>query len=156
MKGCEGIKPGWVRVNFNYFISETAFEFLLDAVEFVAEHGWRFLPHYRFESETGGWVHRDGRPVPPRSLGDVRYDSGRLEVRTRRSTEPEWVLPSYLDAARALVDQLEAEAAVAPSELGEDFEALRWFPLPHDVARDPDSEAAQRPVGIDLTRGTRS
>jgi hypothetical protein len=23
MHGCEGIKPGWVRVNFNYFISET-------------------------------------------------------------------------------------------------------------------------------------
>ena len=31
-RGCEGIKPGWVRVNFNYFISEAVFEFILDAV----------------------------------------------------------------------------------------------------------------------------
>ena len=25
--GCEGIKPGWVRVNFNYFIDEAVFEY---------------------------------------------------------------------------------------------------------------------------------
>ncbi len=42
-RGCEGIKPGWVRVNFNYFISEAVFEFLLDAVDLVARDGWRLL-----------------------------------------------------------------------------------------------------------------
>src|SRR4029450_608785 len=31
-RGCEGIKPGWVRVNFNYFISEAVFGYLLAAV----------------------------------------------------------------------------------------------------------------------------
>ena len=25
-RGCDGIKPGWVRVNFNYFISEAVFD----------------------------------------------------------------------------------------------------------------------------------
>ena len=39
MRGCEGIKPGWVRVNFNYFLSETVFQFLLDAVNLVASDG---------------------------------------------------------------------------------------------------------------------
>ncbi|RME45652.1 MAG: aminotransferase class V-fold PLP-dependent enzyme, partial [Deltaproteobacteria bacterium] len=29
VRGSEGIKPGWVRVNFNYFISETVFTFIL-------------------------------------------------------------------------------------------------------------------------------
>src|SRR5205085_2452202 len=38
MAGNEGIKPGWVRVNLNYFISETVFQFVLDAVHFVAVH----------------------------------------------------------------------------------------------------------------------
>ena len=51
--GCEGIKPGWVRVNFNYFISEAVFDFLLEAVHLLAEHGWRLLPHYAFEPESG-------------------------------------------------------------------------------------------------------
>ena len=42
-RGCEGIKPGWVRVNFNYFISEKVFDFILDAVHLVANEGWRLL-----------------------------------------------------------------------------------------------------------------
>jgi selenocysteine lyase/cysteine desulfurase len=40
-RGCEGIKPGWVRVNFNYFLSETVFAYLLDAVHPVADQGWK-------------------------------------------------------------------------------------------------------------------
>jgi outer membrane protein OmpA-like peptidoglycan-associated protein len=31
-RGCEGIKPGWVRVNFNYFIDEETFDYIVDAV----------------------------------------------------------------------------------------------------------------------------
>ncbi|MDT4974346.1 MAG: hypothetical protein QOG98_104, partial [Pseudonocardiales bacterium] len=41
--GCEGIKPGWVRVNFNYFISEPVFAYLIEAVRMVARDGWRLL-----------------------------------------------------------------------------------------------------------------
>jgi selenocysteine lyase/cysteine desulfurase len=41
--GWEGIKPGWTRLNFNSFISESEFEFLLQALEFIAEHGEKFL-----------------------------------------------------------------------------------------------------------------
>ena len=43
-RGCEGIKPGWVRVNFNYFISEAVFDYLVEAVQLVARDGWRLLP----------------------------------------------------------------------------------------------------------------
>ena len=34
--GCEGIKPGWVRINFNYFISDPVFSYLVEAVRLVA------------------------------------------------------------------------------------------------------------------------
>ena len=57
--GCEGIKPGWVRVNFNYFIPEEVFGFLIEAVHFIAEDGWKLLPLYVFEPETGLWLHRE-------------------------------------------------------------------------------------------------
>ncbi len=85
-RGCEGIKPGWVRVNFNYFISETVFQFILDAVELVATDGWRLLPDYRFEAATGMWRHRAGRPHPPASLGDIRYDGCRDAVAAATGT----------------------------------------------------------------------
>ena len=47
-RGCEGIKPGWVRVNFNYFISEAVFQYIVGAVDLVAAEGWKLLPYYRF------------------------------------------------------------------------------------------------------------
>ena len=37
-RGREGIKLGFVRLSFNYFISETVFEYILEAVDFLAEH----------------------------------------------------------------------------------------------------------------------
>ena len=70
-RGCEGIKPGWIRVNFNYFISEAVFSFILDAVDLVAREGWRLLPDYAFNPETGLWRHRAGHPEPPLSLHDI-------------------------------------------------------------------------------------
>ena len=55
--GCEGVKPGWVRMNFNYFISEQAFDFMIEAVRLIAAHGWKLLPQYEFLAETGEWRH---------------------------------------------------------------------------------------------------
>ena len=73
-QGCEGIKPGWTRVSFNYFISETVFQYLVDAVDLVAEHGWKLLPEYRFNPATGLWRHQR-RPVePPLRLSQLSYD----------------------------------------------------------------------------------
>ena len=78
-RGCEGIKPGWVRVNFNYFISEAVFEYLLEAVHLVADQGWKLLGDYRFDPASGLWRHRRGPVEPPLRLHALRYDDdGRL------------------------------------------------------------------------------
>ena len=37
-------RPGFVRLNFPYFMSHDAVEFVLKAVDMVAEHGWKLLP----------------------------------------------------------------------------------------------------------------
>ena len=138
VRGCEGIKPGWVRVNFNYFLSEAQFQFLLDAIHLVATDGWKFLPDYTFCPETGLWRHRRGRPDATMRLADVTYRAGRMEFRSRHATEPESALAGYLEDARRLVAQVGAGAAGAAActdaERTADFEALRWFPLPTEVA----------------------
>ena len=76
-RGCEGIKPGWVRVNFNYFISEVVFDYLLEAVHLVADQGWKLLGDYRFDPATGLWRHRRGPVEPPLRLHALRYDDRR-------------------------------------------------------------------------------
>ncbi|MBW3621486.1 MAG: aminotransferase, partial [Actinobacteria bacterium] len=135
-RGCEGIKPGWVRVNFNYFISETVFSFMLEAVEFIAEEGGAFLPHYDFDAATGLWRHEDGLGEPPASLDDVSYADGRLAAPLRRRTAPETELAGYLAEARALAERIASDpghgSCRRPEAQTADFEALRWFPLPDE------------------------
>jgi selenocysteine lyase/cysteine desulfurase len=58
-KGFQGIKPGWCRVGFHYAMDDVDAGFVIDAVEFVAGHGHRFLPLYEFDPETGAWSHRE-------------------------------------------------------------------------------------------------
>jgi selenocysteine lyase/cysteine desulfurase len=136
VRGCEGIKPGWVRVNFNYFLSETQFQFIIDAIHLVARDGWRLLPHYSFDPDTGEWRHRHYNRKGVMRLDDISYRAGKLEYRSRHSTEPEWALPSYLDDARRIIaeasDECRALQLVDP-ERTPDFEELRWFPLPSEV-----------------------
>ncbi|HTR55996.1 MAG TPA: aminotransferase class V-fold PLP-dependent enzyme [Kofleriaceae bacterium] len=139
VRGCEGIKPGWVRVNFNYFLSETQFQYILDAIHMIAEDGWRLLPHYTFDPDTGEWRHRRDRATSAAAvmrLAEVSYRTGKMEYRSRHATEPEWALPGYLEEARKIIaavpDEVRALVVDAPATTP-DFEELRWFPLPSDV-----------------------
>ncbi len=57
--GMEGIKPGWCRVGFHYAFDDAEADHLVDCVNFVARHGSRFLPLYRFDPASGAWAHVD-------------------------------------------------------------------------------------------------
>jgi selenocysteine lyase/cysteine desulfurase len=138
-RGCEGIKPGWVRVNFNYFISEGVFAYVLDAVDLVAREGWRLLPRYRFDPVSGLWRHVGGAPEPPLSLRDVRYEDGEMRYTAHRHRAPESRLADYLAEARVILASAERDdatmrAADPPLSVGPDFESLRWFWLPEEIA----------------------
>ncbi|MET0735509.1 MAG: aminotransferase class V-fold PLP-dependent enzyme [Microbacterium sp.] len=134
--GCEGIKPGWVRVSFNYFISEDVFRYIVDAVSLIADHGYKLVPQYRFSPDTGLWVHESGVVEPPLRLSQLRYERGILTYPHREDRAPESALAEHLAEARALLDSLpdpyaDGEPAhVADERLSDDFEHLRWFDLP--------------------------
>lgn len=134
-RGCEGIKPGWVRVNFNYFIDDDTFDYVVDAVSLVADEGRKLLPYYRFEPDTGLWKHRDGLAAAPLSLHDVSYADGTMSYHRRPQLLPDGGLTEYLERARQLLGQL---ADAPPTPLGlpsttDDFEHLRWFPYPDEA-----------------------
>lgn len=57
-KGYHGIKPGWTRISFPYYMSREEFDFILSALEFVSIYGARFLPLYSFNWNTGQWTFR--------------------------------------------------------------------------------------------------
>ena len=129
--GCDGIKPGWVRVNFNYFITDTVRDYLIDAIDLLARQGHRLLSDYRFDPHTGLWQHQNGRDEPPLRLHDVGFDAdGRLTYPDHRTQAGEEALAGYLQQARALlagrIDDIDEGSTGLPG----DFEALRWFHLP--------------------------
>ena len=65
LEGTTGIKPGWCRVGFHYVMDDPEANFVIDAVDFIAREGVRFLQLYNFEAETGAWAHRDERGETP-------------------------------------------------------------------------------------------
>jgi selenocysteine lyase/cysteine desulfurase len=135
MRGCEGIKPGWTRINFNYFISEQAFDFILDAVDFVARQGHRFLPLYRFSPGSGFWDHRDWQHRARMRLDDLSYRAGRPEFPHRHHKAEDDAFADYLERAEHLAAEIPPDAPPAPFDracVTDDFEHLRWFPLPGD------------------------
>ena len=128
--GCEGIKPGWVRVSVNYFVSEPVFSYLLRAVDLIATHGWRLLPEYRFDETSGLWRHARGSAEPPLRLSQLQYDAdGVLTYPVHHDTAPESALADYLAQAEALLGSLPDPEVVDPVDLASTFEGLRWFDM---------------------------
>ena len=129
--GCDGIKPGWARVNLNYFISPATADYLAAAVELIAADGYRLLPEYRFDPRTGLWRHASGPPRPPLTLADVTYGpDGEMDYPRRGGHLGEEVFPGYLRQARAILAARPVRLDDGPTGLPPEFEVLRWFPLP--------------------------
>lgn len=100
--GFEGVRPGWSRISFHYAITDETFAFLLDALAFVAEHGARFVPLYRFDWSTGAWTHEaDSGPA-------CGFDSASWQAVTRSKASSANDHRRYLEEARALAETLEA------------------------------------------------
>ncbi len=134
-RGCEGIKPGWVRLSFNYFIDEATFNYVLDAVHLVATEGYKLLPLYRFEPANGLWRHDGQRSAPPMSLFDISYSEGEMKYDVRRQKGSRSDLERYLEEAARLCSDTEANPPPpqGPPDTTDDFEHLRWFPYPDEV-----------------------
>ncbi|HSF98873.1 MAG TPA: aminotransferase class V-fold PLP-dependent enzyme [Ornithinibacter sp.] len=130
--GCEGIKPGWVRVNFNYFLSDTVADYVVEAVRLVARDGWRLLGDYVFEPESGHWRHRDGVIEPPIRLREVSYGTdGTMRVPRSDARGGEDLLAEHLrDGAAILAAATPPDLASHATGLSDDFEHLLWFDLP--------------------------
>ena len=101
-KGHIGAKLAFTRITFNYFISETVFRYILDAVHLVAHDGWKLLPLYRFDPASGVWQHREPR----------------AQTRTSASTRCSSIRPAPLAAApeSVLAGQLETGAPDHPRD----------------------------------------
>jgi len=125
-KGYLGIKPGWCRVGFHYTMDDAEADYVMAAVEFLAEFGCRFLSLYDFDPATGMWTHRQFRETREDfSLDEALKATGcdatalPLAERTRRYAEA-------LAEARRLADGL-GEPLAADGAAAGLFGELQFF-----------------------------
>lgn len=139
----EYLRPGFCRLSFNYFFDDTTVQYIIDSVNWVANHGWKFLPFYTFNPETNEWHHYNNKKFTSRRwIHDISYENGKMEWRqavNQHVTEKEF--KKYLKEADELEKSLTEECTkkkfgLAQQELlfkDKDAEKLFWFTFPNEA-----------------------
>jgi hypothetical protein len=76
-------KPGWARVNLNYFIGRHEVYFITEAVNQISKYGWVLLPLYVQDIKSGKFIHHTNINANGEekvesvtcSLNDLTFDS---------------------------------------------------------------------------------
>jgi len=127
------MRPGWIRLNFNYFIDESSFEYIVRAIELVAEHGWRLLPYYKFDSEDGVWRYQDQRNTLVSNLDDIDFTGPAPATEKVSPDSAEQMLAKYMAIAEQEISQESRDGQTYELELPATAEELRWFLLPQEA-----------------------
>ncbi len=135
MEGINGLKPGWVRLGFNYFFSEKTVDYIISAVDLIASQGWKLLPYYTFNERSGVWRHNGAHKIVKPRLNGISYHSGAMDYENSAATINEDLLDDYLNTARQILsDASYSEHAdnVSVNEKSHYDDKLRWFYTPND------------------------
>lgn len=135
IQGHVALRPGWVRLSFNYFIGNDEFEYLLSALELIAQHGYKLLAGYCLDQQSGLWRHRDETRLLPVRLEPANTDDNSSLA---KASVPDFAT-LLIEAQNILLAGAKAEQLTASfleyqkDRQGED---LRWFITMGDFASD--------------------
>ena len=59
LAGETGARPGWCRVSLHWVMDRDEVDYLIAAIDFLAEHAERVMPLYVSDAHSGAWHHRD-------------------------------------------------------------------------------------------------
>jgi selenocysteine lyase/cysteine desulfurase len=128
LRGCEGLKPGWVRVNIHFTLSQDDVDYLIKVIRFVARKGHLFLKKYAFDMKKAEWTHIKFEEKIPEFSVDNSFEPDRIN----RSEIPR-LRESYLSEAEALAEELEKEKDAGFIRDDGEIEELKSFYYIHRV-----------------------
>jgi len=131
-KGFGGIKPGWCRIGFHYAMDDAEADYLIDAVEFVAQYGHRFVPLYRFDLDSGTWTHAKSRAQYEHLSLDAALNAVRVEPTARPAAERAQLYKQFLDDARRRAKALAVDAVRNDARLAGELGELQLFALSNE------------------------
>jgi selenocysteine lyase/cysteine desulfurase len=126
-------KPGWVRLNFNYFLPEAEFQFIVDAVLWIADNGWKLLKTYNFDDRTALWTVK-GKVTPISSLNDFLNEE--TAVPSFEMIDKEQDRIQYFHQANEIADQALSNWETIPCQnyhYKQVDNPLRWYALSADI-----------------------
>lgn len=135
--GWLGVKPGWTRLSFSFYLSEPEFQYIVEAVHLVAAHGSRLLRDYRFDPRSGLWSHRYAPSSQP-DLAGHSFDpaSPRTQVDGRHHPgAPAVALSASLQQAAAILRSRPFDHNRRAAVMGDQLDRLRSFDLPEVCLR---------------------
>jgi selenocysteine lyase/cysteine desulfurase len=126
-KGFQGIKPGWCRVGFHYSMDDLEAGFIMEAVEFVAAQGHRFLPLYGFDPGTGMWNHREFRETHAAFSLDAALEASGCDETALPAEARSKIYADCLAEARSWAEKLGEPGPGGAGQELERFGDLRFF-----------------------------
>jgi selenocysteine lyase/cysteine desulfurase len=125
------LRPGWVRLNFNYFIDQETFDYIVNALTLIAKHGWRLLAHYQYDKAHGTWQYiTDNNSVEQYSemktltLSELLLDE---TIKDNDKIASSAQLQQYLELGEKQLLASDTQMSRTPVPLCDDAEKLRWF-----------------------------
>jgi len=131
------LRPGWIRFNLNYFLDHQTVDYILSAIEMVANHGAKLLPYYQYQESPGVWCFQGQRHGDSASLssaldnwlaGQDFNDSIEVELSREESYK------QALAVAKAHLLSPDPGWQRFSMNLQAEAEAVRWFVLPQELS----------------------
>jgi hypothetical protein len=123
------VKPGWVRFNLNYFLDDEEANFILDAIDFVAEHGLTILPYYAYDQASDLWRFQ-GKSTTPMSLNSLLWRSSNTEY-TQKQTDKK---STYLSQADTIITHCKTGKYTPQAQpFNREFDDIKHFVLAEDI-----------------------
>lgn len=137
----ESLRPGVTRFSLpSLGTSPEQQEYVLNAISWVAKHGWKFMYVYCCNQRTGEWRHKS-RPGAPLGKKERRWLSHYDPFRKKHAVNEDATYPDFqraLENANALLEMvLKDQSSLCQAlKMTEEMEqkSLRWYVYPKEVA----------------------
>jgi len=126
IKGNEGMKPGWVRVNIHYTLSKDDVDYLIRAIKFIAQKGHLFLHKYAFNMQRGEWNYSSFEEQVPEFSVDNNFRSKKIPLANIPALRR-----SYIRQAEAIAAELQDQGRINFIQDEKEIEELKLFYYAH-------------------------
>ena len=125
-----GMKPGWCRVGLHWVMDDREVNYIIDAVNFVAEHGSAFVDQYDFDLGTGTWTHKQVAEELQQFSLDAALSDSEGEPATLSTSLRSQLYDHYMTEAHRWAERLQDSVAERSASLEGELGELQFFSLP--------------------------